>query len=101
MPEAPQPTNSLTTDHPAMDLLGLSVAACEALGIGFKDDRLMIPLRLPDGTNVGDLGIAMDESLAPLLLFPDDLEERCHVTAEEVAPPKTPADQLRKLLRVV
>jgi hypothetical protein len=102
-----QPLDYLETDHEVIELLGLSVAACEALGAGFAPKgvmtgRIVIPLRLPDGTLVGYFGIATKEDQVPLLKFPPNLEERCRtVPSKAEAPPKVPGDELRKLLRVV
>jgi hypothetical protein len=97
--DALQPLDYLETDHEAIELLGLTVEACEALGAGFAPKgtmagRVLIPLRTENGTLVGYLGIATREDQVPLLLFPKNLAER-------VKPDKVPADQLRKLLRVV
>jgi hypothetical protein len=105
--DALQPLDYLETDHEVIELLGLSMAACEALGAGYAPKgvmtgRIVIPLRLPDGTLVGYFGIATKEDQVPLLKFPPNLEERCRtVPSKADAPPKVPGDQLRKILRVV
>jgi hypothetical protein len=82
-----QPLDHLSADHPAIDALGLSVAACEALGIGYAAKGMMrgrvaFPLRLPDGTLVGYAGLATSGDQAPLMLLPSNLDERI------AAPPK-------------
>jgi hypothetical protein len=84
----------LETVHPVIELLGLSAATLKALGGGYSLDteRIQIPLRLPDGTAVGFLGIATREDQSPLLLFPQNIEP---------VREKPPADQLRKLFRIV
>lgn len=104
--EALQPLDHLTTDHPAIEALGLTATACEALGIGYTGKGLMrgriaLPLRLPDGTLVGYMGIATAADQAPLLLFPKNLDERCQAPPQPVEQPKPAADELRKLFRVV
>jgi hypothetical protein len=105
--DALEPLSYLETDHEVIELLGLSVAACEALGAGFApkgilSGRIAIPLRTPDGMLVGYFGIATQADQAPLLKFPANLDERCRtVPSKAEAPPKVPGDELRKLLRVV
>jgi hypothetical protein len=99
--DALQPLDYLETDHPIIELLGLSVAACEALGAGFAPrgtmvGRFVVPLRDETGTLLGYFGVATREDQTPLLLFPQNLDTR--VKRE---PEKVPADQLRRLLRVV
>ena len=96
-----QPLDYLETDHPIIELLGLSVAACEALGAGFAPKgtmagRFVVPLRDEAGTLLGYFRIATRDDQVPLLAFPKNLDER--VKRE---PEKVPADQLRKMLRVV
>jgi DNA primase len=96
-----QPLDYLETDHPIIELLGLSVAACEALGAGFAPKgtmagRFVVPLRDEAGTLLGYFGVATRDDQVPLLAFPKNLNER--VRRE---PEKVPADQLRKMLRVV
>lgn len=86
-----QPLDHLTTDHPAIEALGLSATACEAIGIGYASKGLMrgrvaFPLRLPDGTLAGYMGLATQADQAPLLLFPTNLDERV------TAPPKQEPD---------
>jgi hypothetical protein len=103
-----KPLDYLETDHPAIEALGLTPGACEALGAGYAPKgtmvgRVLIPIRTASGTLAGYLGIATTETQQPLLLFPKNLEERCK--GEPGEPPvetvKAPADQLRKLFRVV
>lgn len=91
----------LETDHEIVELLGLTPRALELIGGGYAPKgtmagRLLIPLRLPTGVLAGYLGIATREDQEPLLLFPRNLEERA-----TPAGAKPPADQLRKLFRVV
>jgi len=76
-----KPLDHLTTDHPAIEALGLTAAVCTALGIGYATKGLMkgrvaFPLRLPDGTLVGYQGLATSGDQAPLILFPKNLAER-------------------------
>ncbi|WP_395019815.1 CHC2 zinc finger domain-containing protein [Dongia sp.] len=113
--EAPQsplkPLEHLTTNHPAIEVLGLTAGACTAIGIGYTSKGMMrgrvaIPLRLPDGSLVGYLGIATSGDQQPLLLFPKNLEEKATAAAtpaaeKETSEPKKPAEELRKLFRVV
>jgi hypothetical protein len=90
----------LETDHEIVELLGLTPRALELLGGGYAPKgtmvgRLLIPLRLPSGVLAGYLGIATKEDQEPLLLFPKNLEERGSAVE------KPPADELRKMFRVV
>jgi hypothetical protein len=66
--------------------------------------RICIPLRLPDGTLCGYLGIATKPDQAPLLKFPPNLADFCGAGGTEKEaeqePPKS-KDELRRLLRVV
>jgi DNA primase len=99
--DALQPLDYLETDHEVIELLGLSVAACEALGAGFAPKgtmagRFVVPLRNEAGKLLGYFGVATRDDQVPLLLFPKNLDER--VKRE---PEKVPADQLRKRLRVI
>jgi DNA primase len=101
-----EPLSHLSTDHEALELLGLSPAVCEALGAGFASKGLMngriaIPLRLEDGTLIGYAGLATRADQAPLLKLPSNLDEMCGV-AEPIEEPQTKSqDELRRLLRVV
>lgn len=113
--DALQPIDYLETAHPVAEMLGLSAATLDAIGGGFKKKgtmpgRLLIPLRMADGTLVGYLGIATKAEQEPLLLFPKNLEERCLAAKPQQAVPETveeeklpviPANELRKLFRVV
>lgn len=111
-PQSPlKPLEHLATNHPVIELLGLTSPTCEAIGIGYTGKGMMrgrvaIPLRLPDGSLVGYLGIATTTEQEPLLLFPKNLEEKATAPAPAAAAPppsepKKPADELRKLFRVV
>lgn len=87
-----KPLEHLTTDHPAIEALGLSVPVCEALGIGFASKgimkgRVVFPLRLQDGTLVGYQGLATSPDQAPLILFPKNLAERISTPVPEQAAP--------------
>jgi hypothetical protein len=104
-----QPLEYLTTDHEVIELLGLSAAACEALGAGYApkgtmSGRILIPLRLPDGTLAGYFGIACKPDMTPLLKFPANLEAMCGIkpTVEEPTEPENVVsmDAMKKLLRV-
>lgn len=102
-----QPLDYLEPEHPVIDMLGLERAAMEALGAGYAPrgtmrGRILIPLRLPDGSLVGYMAIATDAEQSPLLKFPDNLAERCQAKPQprEQADEPSP-DQLRKLFRVV
>lgn len=104
--DALKPLDHLTTDHPAIEALGLSVAVCSALGIGYAPKGLMkgrvvFPLRLQDGTLVGYQGLATSPDQAPLLLFPKNLDEKCSAPPAPKEAPKQSADEMRKLFRVV
>jgi hypothetical protein len=63
--------------------------------------RVVVPLRLVDGSLVGYLGIATQVEQSPLLKFPDNLEEKCGVSGAVEEPEVKSQDELRKLLRVV
>jgi hypothetical protein len=100
-----QPLDYLETEHEVADMLGLTPKVLEALGGGFAPKgtmvgRLLIPLRLPNGTLVGFLGIATKEDQEPLLKFPPNLDEMCSVK-EVDKPAQRQPDALRKLFRVV
>lgn len=104
-----QPLDYLTTDHPAIELLGLTEDVCNAIGIGFANKgtiigRIGVPLRLPGGELVGYLAIATSPSQSPLLLFPDNLSERCRLTNQstdsDIEHKRLP-DALRKMFRIV
>jgi hypothetical protein len=104
-----KPLDYLDVHNEVLELLGLSPEVCGALGAGYAgkgtmNGRVVIPIRMEDGTLVGYFGIATKPDQVPLLKFPDNLDERCGVAqpieAEE-PPVQTPKDELRKLLRVV
>ncbi len=104
--DALKPLDYLTTDHPAIEALGLTVAVCKALGIGFAPKgmmrgRIVFPLRLPNGTLIGYQGLATKEDMTPLLLFPKNLDQMVAAPAKEEEAPKQQPDELRKLFRVV
>jgi hypothetical protein len=107
--KALEPLSYLEVHHEVLDLLGLSPEVCGALGAGYAGKgtmigRVVIPIRMEDGTLVGYFGIATKADQSPLLRFPDNLDERCGVSQqiedEEREAPKS-KDELRKLLRVV
>lgn len=87
-PRTEQPRD---TDHPILDILGLTSADCEALGAGYDPEtaRFVIPLK------VGTLAIATSTDQAPLLLFSINQAEG---TEDEEKPSP---DELRRLFRVV
>jgi hypothetical protein len=94
----------LVFQHEVIEMLGISPATCEAIGIGYASKgvmagRIAIPLLLPDGTLVGYFGIATKPDQVP---FPDNLDEKCGVKpvleTEEVEE-QSPND-LRKMFRV-
>jgi DNA primase len=104
-----RPLDYLTTDHPAIELLGLTEEVCAIIGIGFANKgtmngRVVFPLRLESGSLIGYIGVATKPDQAPLLKIPSNLGELCGVggTVEEAEqePPKS-KDELRKLFRVV
>lgn len=104
--DALKPLDYLTTDHPAIEALGLTVAVCQALGVGFAPKgmmrgRIVFPLRLPNGTLIGYQGLATKEDMAPLLLLPKNLDQMVSAPAKEEEAPKQQPDELRKLFRVV
>jgi hypothetical protein len=99
----------LETDHPAIELLGLTEDVCDAIGIGYAgkgtmNGRVVFPLRLEDGRLIGYIGLATKPDQAPLLKIPSNLADLCGtggiVEEPEQEPPKS-KDELRKLLRVV
>ncbi len=97
-----EPLSYLDVTHPTIELLGLSQTAAEGIGIGFAVrgtmvGRVCIPLRLPSGELVGYCGLATREDMEPLLLFPRNLDEK----VKPPEPDRQPADELRKLWRVV
>jgi hypothetical protein len=102
-----QPLDYLDPTHEALELLCLSPDVCIAIGIGYApkgtmNGRVLVPLRLGNGTLVGYLGIATKSDQAPLLKFPDNLDEKCGVSGTvEEQPEVKSQDKLRKLLRVV
>jgi hypothetical protein len=56
------PLDYLEADHPAVEAIGFDTATASALGIGFAGKGVMrglvaVPVRLPDGTLAGYLGI--------------------------------------------
>jgi DNA primase len=104
-----QPLTYLEPQHEVLELLGLSSAVCDALGIGFAPKgtvagRIAFPLRLPSGELVGYMSLATKPDQQPLLKFPNNLEELCGSAPQaeqEDEPEKCSADDMRKLLRVV
>jgi DNA primase len=103
-----QPLAYLEHQHEVLELLGLSPAVCEALGIGFAGKgtvagRIAFPLRLPSGELIGYMALATKAEQSPLLLFPKNLDDRCKVAApvEEEETERPEPDELRKLFRVV
>jgi hypothetical protein len=89
---AEQPSRKPEEPTDVASMLGISPDALDALG-GYEAERLVIPLRKADGTQIGTLGIATRADQSPLLAF--DFDEKALV-AEKPAP-----DDLRKLFRVV
>lgn len=74
-----EPLDYLDPIHEAVEALGIPPAAADQLGAGFAPKgtmrgRVLLPLRLPDGTLIGYCGIGLD--LDPPFLFPSNLEER-------------------------
>ena len=103
--DALKPLDYLTTDHPAIEALGLTVAACNALGIGFSPKgtmrgRVVFPLRLPGGALCGYAGLATKADMAPLMLLPKNLEQMISAPVQEEKPQPV-ADDIRQFLRVV
>jgi hypothetical protein len=73
------PLDYLDATNDAVGALGISQSAAETLGIGYANKgtmngRVLIPLRLPDGTLVGYCGIALDHDVP--FKFPSNLEAR-------------------------
>lgn len=98
-----QPLAYLTHDHPVIEALQLSGAVCQAIGIGFANKgkmrgRVAFPLRLPDGTLCGYLGLATTADMEPLILLPENLEERC--SAPRKTEEKPQSDDVRRFLRL-
>lgn len=92
-----QPIHTLTNDHEVIELLGLSKAVCNRIGIGYDvkgemKGRIAFPLRLPDGTLVGYLGLATTAEMEPLILLTPDLDSK-------LASEKN-GDDVRKFLRL-
>lgn len=57
-----QPLSYLETDHPAVEAVGFNPDDAKAIGIGYASKGLMrgtvaVPVRLPDGTLVGYIGV--------------------------------------------
>ena len=57
-----QPLSYLEADHPAVEAVGFDPQTAEALGIGYAKKGIMrgtvaVPVRLPDGTLAGYIGI--------------------------------------------
>ncbi|MEK7994740.1 MAG: CHC2 zinc finger domain-containing protein [Planctomycetota bacterium] len=101
-----KPLDHLSAEHPAIEALGLTATACQALGIGYASKgvmrgRVAFPLRLPDGTLVGYFGLATTADMAPLVLLPKNLDERINTPPTVEEKPKPAADELRKLFRIV
>jgi len=98
-----EPLAYLSTEHPVIEALKLSETVCQALGIGYAPKgkmrgRIAFPLRLPDGTLVGYLGLATTAEMTPLILLPENLEERIAPPTKEEKP--KPADDVRNFLRL-
>jgi hypothetical protein len=96
-PGGMQPIRTLTNDHEVIELLGLSKTVCNKIGIGYDvkgemKGRIAFPLRLPDGTLVGYLGLATTAEMEPLILLTPDLDSK--IT------PETKGDDVRKFLRL-
>ncbi len=101
-----RPLEYLSTDHPAIEALGLTVAVCQALGIGYAPKgmmrgRVVFPLRLPNGTLIGYQGLATKEDMTPLLLFPKNLDQMVAAPPTQEEAPKQQPDELRRMFRVV
>lgn len=65
--------------HEAVEALGISPVTADLLGAGYAPrgtmkGRTLLPMRLPDGTLIGYVGIGLD--MDPPFLFPANLEER-------------------------
>jgi|SRR5579883_1358494 DNA primase len=94
-----QPLAHLSTDHEAIEALGLTAEVCQALGIGYASKgvmrgRVVFPLRTDDGRLCGYAGLATSADMSPLMLLPKNLAER-------IQPPKSAASDVRSFLRVV
>jgi len=100
-----KPLDYLTTDHEAIEALGLSVAACQALGIGFAPKgtmrgRVVFPLRLGEGKLVGYIGLATNAEMSPLLLVPKNLDAMISAPVRDEKPEQGVSD-VRSFLRIV
>lgn len=100
-----KPLEYLATDHAAIEALGLSVAACNALGIGFAPKgtmrgRVVFPLRTKEGKLCGYAGLATNGEMAPLMMLPKNLDQMVAAPVEQEKPVQV-ADDVRQFLRVV
>lgn len=100
-----KPLDYLTTDHEAIEALGLSAAVCDALGIGFAPKgtmrgRVVFPLRLKDGSLCGYAGLATNGEMSPLLLLPKNLKQMISAPVQQEKPQAEGSD-VRNFLRVV
>lgn len=100
-----KPLDYLSTDHEAIEALGLSVAACNALGIGFAPKgtmrgRVVFPLRTQDGRLCGYVGLATNAEMSPLLLVPKNLDQMIEAPVADEKPSQATSD-IKSFLRVV
>lgn len=71
-----QPLSYLEADHEAVDAVGFDVETADALGIGYAKKGIMrgtvaVPVRLPDGTLAGYIGIT-EARLPPRWQLPNE-----------------------------
>lgn len=105
VPPELKPLDYITSDHEAIEALGLSVFACQALGLGYAPKgtmrgRVVFPLRLPDGTLCGYAGLATNGEMSPLMLIPKNLDQMIAAPITQEKPQQTASD-IKNFLRVV
>lgn len=74
-----QPLDYLDPFHESVEELGITPMTADKVGIGYADkgtmkNRVLIPIRLEDGTLIGYCGIKLDDELP--FKFPENLQDR-------------------------
>jgi hypothetical protein len=99
-----KPLDYLTTDHEAIEVLGLSAFACRTLGIGYAPKgtmrgRVVFRMRTVEAKLCGYAGLATRADMAPLVMIPKNLDQMHAAPIEETKQPV--GDDVRQFLRVV